>query len=120
MDISWHGHACFRIRSKEGIVICDPLSGHSGFQLGKVSANIVTISHEDPFHAGTSSIGGEPTIFDGPGEYAASSIPVIGIRTYRDKQKGAALGKNTVFIVTVEDMNFAHLGGLGHVPNAEQ
>jgi len=120
MDISWHGHACFRIRGKEGTVVCDPLSGHSGFQIGKVTANIVTISHQDPFHAGTSAVGGDPTVFDGPGEYEASGIPVIGIRSYRDKQKGAVLGKNTIFIVTVEEVNVAHLGGLGHTPTADQ
>lgn len=120
MDITWYGHACFRLRGKEGIVVCDPLNGHSGFQTGKVTANIVTISHDDPFHAGIESVGGSPTIFDGPGEYEASNIPVLGIRSYRDKQKGAVLGKNTMFLITIEDVNIAHLGGLGHTPTTEQ
>ncbi|NIO70767.1 MAG: hypothetical protein GTN71_17470 [Anaerolineae bacterium] len=45
MEITWYGHACFRLRDKGAIVITDPHDPSVGYSLPKVRADIVTVSH---------------------------------------------------------------------------
>jgi L-ascorbate metabolism protein UlaG (beta-lactamase superfamily) len=51
---------------------------------------------------------------DGPGEYEVGGVMIAGVRTYHDKQKGAELGANTVYVIHMDDVVFCHLGDLGH------
>ncbi|GIW07585.1 MAG: Zn-dependent hydrolase [Dehalococcoidia bacterium] len=120
MELTWLGHACFRLRSREATIVTDPYEAGSGYPTLKLTANIVTVSHADPRHSAAAAIGGSPRVIDRPGEYEIAGVPIIGVRTYRDREKGATLGKNVSFVFTVEDMQIGHLGNLGHVPNAEQ
>ncbi|HYX48869.1 MAG TPA: MBL fold metallo-hydrolase, partial [Ktedonobacteraceae bacterium] len=50
MEISWLGHSCFQLRGKNVTLITDPFSPQLGHSLGKISAPIVTISHNHPGH----------------------------------------------------------------------
>jgi L-ascorbate metabolism protein UlaG (beta-lactamase superfamily) len=43
-----------------------------------------------------------------------------GVPTYHDGHKGAERGKNTAFIVEMDNIRLCHLGDLGHVPSADQ
>ncbi|MCS7003078.1 MAG: MBL fold metallo-hydrolase, partial [Dehalococcoidia bacterium] len=119
MEITWLGHACFRLRGKEGVVITDPYDSSAGYPPLKVTATIVTVSHDDPKHNHTAAVGGSPTIVDRPGEYEIATIPIVGVRTYRDKTKGATLGKNVSYLFEIEDVTIVHLGAIGHVPTAD-
>jgi L-ascorbate metabolism protein UlaG (beta-lactamase superfamily) len=56
----------------------------------------------------------------GPGEYEIAGVPITGIRTYHDGERGAQRGTNTVFVLEIESMRLCHLGDLGHVPTPEQ
>lgn len=115
MDLTWLGHACFRMRGKEGIVLTDPPDPKSGHAIPKTEAHLVTISHDHPGHSSLRSVGGEPVVLTGPGEYEVQEILVTGIATFHDEEKGAARGKNTVFAIRVDDLVVCHLGDLGHV-----
>jgi L-ascorbate metabolism protein UlaG (beta-lactamase superfamily) len=42
------------------------------------------------------------------------------VHTFHDNEKGAQRGKNTVFVIDVDDVMICHLGDLGHVLTAEQ
>ena len=120
MDLTWLGHACFRLRGREGIVLTDPPDPKSGSAIPKTGADLVTISHDDPRHASLKSVGGEPVVLRGPGEYEVKEILVTGIRTYRDDEQGAKRGRNTVFTIRLDDLVICHLGGLGHtLPTAD-
>jgi L-ascorbate metabolism protein UlaG (beta-lactamase superfamily) len=44
----------------------------------------------------------------------------VGVHTFHDNEKGAQRGKNTVFVIDVDDVMICHLGDLGHVLTAEQ
>src|SRR2546423_358512 len=46
MDLTWLGHACFRMRGREGVVLADPPDPRSGHAISKTEAAIVTIFHE--------------------------------------------------------------------------
>ncbi len=115
MDLTWLGHACFRMRGKEGVVLTDPPDPKSGHAIPKTEADLVTISHDHSGHSSLRSVGGEPVVLTGPGEYEVQEILVTGIATFHDERMGAERGKNTVFAVRVDDLVVCHLGDLGHV-----
>lgn len=115
MDLTWLGHACFRMRGKEGIVLTDPPDPKSGHAIPKTEAHLVTMSHGHAGHSSLRSVGGEPVVLAGPGEYEVQEILVTGIGTFHDDEKGAARGKNTVFVIRIDDLVVCHLGDLGHV-----
>jgi L-ascorbate metabolism protein UlaG (beta-lactamase superfamily) len=114
MDLTWLGHACFRIRGREGIVLTDPPDPKSGHAIPKTEAHLVTMSHDHPGHSSMKSVGGEPVVLSGPGEYEVQEILVTGIGTFHDDEKGAQRGTNTVFAIRMDDLTVCHLGDLGH------
>jgi L-ascorbate metabolism protein UlaG (beta-lactamase superfamily) len=120
MEITWLGHSCFKLKSKQVTVITDPFSPNTGYSLGKTSAQIVTVSHSDPGHSYVEGVTGEPKVIRGPGEYEISDVIILGMNTYHDDEHGAVRRKNTVFLIDVDDVMICHLGDLGHVLTAEQ
>jgi L-ascorbate metabolism protein UlaG (beta-lactamase superfamily) len=116
-DIQYLGHSCFRLRGRDGIVLCDPFDRSVGFDIGKPTAHIVTISHQHADHANLAAV--KPMrekvfAIEGPGEYEVGGVMIAGIRTYHDKSKGAELGFNTAYVFHMDDVAFCHLGDLGH------
>ena len=120
MDIFWHGRSCFRLRVRGVSVVTDPYGAETDWPPLRVSANIVTISHEHPHHCQTKGIRGGPKVVCGPGEYEIKDVFIIGIRTYHDSQKGAKCGKNTSYLLEFDDLRVCHLGDIGHMPTQEQ
>ncbi len=120
MEITWLGHSCFRLKGKQVTVITDPFSPATGYSLGKASAQIVTISHSHPGHAYIEGISGEPKMIKGPGEYEIADVITLGISTYHDAERGALRGRNTAYLIDVDDVMVCHLGDLGHVLSSEQ
>lgn len=122
-DIQYLGHACFRLRGREGIVLCDPYHASVGFEVGKPTAHIVTVSHHHPGHdnvAAVRPLRDRLMVIDGPGEYEIRGIMITGIRTYHDHRNGAERGFNTVYVIRIDDVTFCHLGDLGHDLSQQQ
>jgi L-ascorbate metabolism protein UlaG (beta-lactamase superfamily) len=115
MDLTWLGHACFRMRGKEGIVLTDPPDPRSGHAIPRTEAHLVTISHGHDGHSSLKSVGGEPVILSGPGEYEVREILVTGVGSFHDDEGGKERGRNTVFAIRLDDLVICHLGDLGHV-----
>jgi L-ascorbate metabolism protein UlaG (beta-lactamase superfamily) len=113
MELSWLGHSCFRLRGKEATLITDPPSPATGYTLGRISADIVTLSHDHPGHSYVKGVGGEPHIVSGPGEYEIEQVLITGVRTYHDRERGKQLGRNTAYLITMDDVHICHLGDLG-------
>ncbi len=120
MDVTWLGHSCFRIKGSQGIVITDPYSPGLGYSLGKPTAHIVTVSHQHSGHSYTQGIGGEPRLVTRPGEYEIGDVLIIGIATFHDGERGQKRGRNTVYLIEMDEVSVCHLGDLGHVLTAEQ
>jgi len=118
VDLTWLGHACFRLRGREGVVVTDPPDPKSGHAIPKTEAHLVTMSHDHPGHASLRSVGGEPVVLTGPGEYEVQEILVTGIPSFHDEKKGAERGRNTVFAIRLDDLVVCHLGDLGHALSA--
>jgi L-ascorbate metabolism protein UlaG (beta-lactamase superfamily) len=115
VDITWLGLACFRIRSSQAVIITDPFPPDSGYNLGKQTADIVTVSHQHPSHSYVEGVSGPPRVVKGPGEYEISGVLILGLNAYHDAVKGQSRGKNTVYLMEVDGMTICHLGDIGHV-----
>lgn len=119
-EITWLGHACFRIRGREAVVLTDPFQPDSGYELPNITADIVTVSHQHRHHAALESLPPGFRAITGPGEYEIKDVFITGVATYHDNERGSSLGKNTVYLVEIEDLIICHLGDLGHVLTEEQ
>lgn len=120
MDLVWHGHSCFRLRGREAVVVTDPYDGSLGYPGLRLAADIVTLSHQDPHHSHLPAVGGEPRVVDGPGEYEVAATFVNGVGTFRDDARGKKLGRNTAYVIHLDDLAICHLGDLGHLLTSAQ
>lgn len=120
MIITYHGHACFKIKGGNGTLVTDPYQPYVGFELPSLTADIITVSHDNPAHNNHRALGGtarrrNPFLIDTPGEYEVLGISVFGVKSYQDDQAGVLRGANNIFTVLMDGLRVCHLGGLGHV-----
>jgi len=114
MELTWLGHSCFRLRGKEATLLTDPPSPATGYSLARsTTADIVTISHDHAGHNYVKGVAGEPRVVAGPGEYEIEQVLITGVRTYHDRERGKLLGRNTAYLITMDDVHICHLGDLG-------
>src|ERR1700732_581846 len=126
MDISWLGHACFQLRGKHVTLLTDPFSPQPGVSqtelspLSKINTPIVTVSHQHPGHNNVAALSGYPRVVQGPGEYEISDVLITGVASYHDDKHGKEHGRNTIYIIHIDDIVICHLGDLGHTLHEEQ
>lgn len=113
MDISYLGHASFRIKGKNAVIVTDPYDPSIGLKFPKVEADIVSVSHGHFDHAALNQIQGEPFVVEGPGEYEIKAVEIVGVASFHDNKNGAERGKNTIYNFKVDKVNIAHLGDFG-------
>jgi L-ascorbate metabolism protein UlaG (beta-lactamase superfamily) len=116
MEITWYGLSCFRL-AERGVatVITDPYDANStGYRQLKLSANIVTISHNSPGHSCLEAVQGDPYVITGPGEYEVGKVFITGIQT--GGQKGPDDARNTLYVFDYNSITVAHLGDVNRVP----
>jgi L-ascorbate metabolism protein UlaG (beta-lactamase superfamily) len=65
-------------------------------------------------------VGGNPHIVRGPGEYEISDVLITGVASYHDNKRGQELGRNTIYVIHMDDLIICHLGDLGHTLQEEQ
>lgn len=120
MEITWYGHACFRLRAPEATVVTDPFTKELGYNLPTVRTDIVTVSHDHANHSYVKGVKGRFKVVQGPGEYEINGVFIYGIPTFHDGRRGRDRGKNTVYLFEFEDLTVCHLGDLGHMPTQTQ
>jgi len=101
-------------------VVTDPYGPSTGLKLPRLTATVVTVSHEHEDHNNVEAVKGSPFVISGPGEYEVEGIFVIGVATWHDDKGGRELGRNTAYLIEFEDLTICHLGDLGHVLSQEQ
>jgi len=133
MELTWYGRTCVRLRGRDAVVVADPYQAVVGPTGRGITGEIITFSHPDdrklPKAKGRLSRDGttvlpssldEAFVLDGPGEYEVRDVLVTGVRTYRDDAKGAEHGKQTAFVVELDQMHTIHLGEIGHLLTEEK
>lgn len=116
MEITFLGHAAFRMKGKTATVVTDPYAPNEvGLKFPKhMTADIVTVSHDHPDHNAIHEIEGAAYVVNGPGEYEIKGVAIIGLSTFHDEEKGAKRGKNTMYRIEMDGLSIVHLGDLGH------
>ena len=119
MRIRWHGHACFEVGN--GVtVVTDPHDGKAiGIRKPDVSADIVLVSHDHFDHNCARIVKGEAKKIDFLGETTEKGVKIFGTNTYHDEVKGDKRGPNIVYKFIINNVNFCHLGDLGHILDDE-
>jgi L-ascorbate metabolism protein UlaG (beta-lactamase superfamily) len=133
MEITWYGGSCVRLKGREGVVAADPFRSIAGPTGRGLTADIVSFGHPDESVASgrgakaeagvTSRRLGVPVptslekavILDSPGEYEVHDVMIIGVRTFRDSEKGAARGMSTAFVYELDGLYAAHVGDVGQL-----
>ena len=113
MEITWLGHASFRLTAEDYSIVLDPYTGVPGYRPLHVAADAVYCSHEHGDHGWTDAVeltdSGKPSPFN-----------VIKLATWHDDAEGAERGPNTVHIFECGNLRVAHFGDIGHLPNQLQ
>jgi len=123
VHITLLGHNCFRLSGRDVTLVTDPFAPAEGsLRVGneRVAADILTVSHDNPGYNAVEAVGGEPRAVTGPGEYEIKGVLITGVATFRDAEHGKARGRNTVYLIELDDLRVCHLGNLGHVLETEQ
>lgn len=117
MDLTWYGHACFRLRGKRAAVVTDPFpSTLTPGRSPRLEADVVTMSHPSPNHSAADDVGGNPYHVKGPGEYEVQDVTVLGLDSRQATPAGSAARDaphNTIYLIELDDVRICHLGDLG-------
>jgi len=115
VKITWLGQSSFLLEDSKGrTLLTDPFDATLGYKIYEGSPDIVTISHQHFDHNYTEKLKGNYKIIDKIGIYNSYDIPIKGIPSYHDKNKGAKRGDNIIFTFRMDDYTLCHLGDLGH------
>ena len=127
MEITWYGHSCFRLRERDATVVTDPFDKTLGYDVPRVRADIVTVSHDHPHHNCVNAVKGDLKVVESPGEYEINSVFITGIATYpsRRRRKGEKDNdngneRNVIFVFEIDGLTVCHLGDLAQVPTQTQ
>ncbi len=126
MEITWHGHSCFRIIERGmAAVVTDPYDDSIGYPALRLKADIVTVSHAAPGHNNLDAVKGVQKTITGPGEYEIGGVFITGIATSsrgngEKKKKGDEAKRNTLYLFDFDGLTVCHLGDLDHVPTQSQ
>ena len=120
MEIIWYGHSCFRITERGmAAVVTDPYDPEVvGHDLGKLRADMVTISCDKPAHNYVKAVRGSALEITGPGEYEVGGVFVTGLLIDgKSKKKSQDELRNTIYVIEYNGLTIAHLGELNNVPS---
>jgi L-ascorbate metabolism protein UlaG (beta-lactamase superfamily) len=114
LDITWLGHAAFRVKSGTSSVLMDPFSKSLGLQIPPqhALASVVTVSSDAPHQSAVDAVAEDalPVVFRGPGEYEAAGVRLKAIRTSRHSAEPDEEATNIVFLLDTEGILVCHLG----------
>ncbi len=111
MDITWLGHACFRIRSDDLVVLTDPYPSSLGLKPETRPATVVTISNSHPNHSCWQGVAGGPKVFNSAGEYEYSGVNVRGVMTSLPPETPHEQ-RNVAYSIEMDGVNVCHLGDI--------
>lgn len=120
MELTWIGHACFRLRGRDLTIVTDPIPPRLGYGTGRLQADVVTISNPDPNHSSREVVGGSPRVLEGPGEYELGGILITGVATPRPADQSRTVPRNTAYLIELDEVTVCHLGDLAAPLTADQ
>lgn len=113
MKLTWLGHSCFKIESREGSAVLDPYApGYvPGLKLPEaLTADACFCSHDHGDHNCAAAV---KLTGNAPG------FSVSFLDCWHDEKQGALRGKNRITVIDTEGYRLVHMGDLGHEPEQE-
>jgi len=121
MELVWYGLSCFRMKERGlATVVTDPFDPALGLPALKLTADVVTVSHDAPGHSHFGAVKGERLRVTGPGEYEVGGVFITGISMAAKGQRKNGRVPNTLYVFEFEGLTVAHLGDLAYVPTQAQ
>ena len=113
MKIRYLGHSCFQLTESTGTsIVTDPF-GKIGFDLPRVSADVVTVSHAHYDHNNVDGVDGKLAVIEKEGNYDFGGVGISAISSYHDDEEGKLRGKNLIFKFRMDGLEICHLGDIG-------
>jgi L-ascorbate metabolism protein UlaG (beta-lactamase superfamily) len=121
MLIRWYGHSCFAITTAAGTrIVIDPFDGTIGYDIPRVEADVVLVTHDHYDHNYTDAMIGDPEIINTPVSRNFKDVSITTVSTFHDDLGGEKRGPNIVFVIEADGLRMCHLGDLGHVLTRNQ
>ena len=113
INLTWHGHACFELRSESGGIVFDPYEEDyiTGLKMPHLTADMVISSHKHRDHYAPNMLaltGNEP------------DITLHQQPCFHDEVQGKKRGENLISVVEIEGKRICHMGDIGHLLSEEQ
>ena len=113
MKIRYLGHSCFQLTESTGTSIVTDPYGDVGFDLPRVNADVVTVSHSHYDHNNVDAVGGKPIVLNKEGNYEIGGVHITAIKCFHDDENGAKRGENLIFKFRMDGIEVCHLGDMG-------
>ncbi len=118
MEITWHGHGCFRITERgQTSVVTDPCQPRAGASERKLKADLVTVSHDEAGRDVAHLIRGHHYVVMGAGEYEVGNLFVTGIPMHVYNEEQGRVRDNVAYLFEYPNhLTVLHLGNLWQAP----
>jgi L-ascorbate metabolism protein UlaG (beta-lactamase superfamily) len=118
LDIAWHGFSCFRITERgHTSVVTDPYHGQERGAKFRLSADLVTVSHDRTKHC-VDEVREQKYVIAGPGEYEVGELFITGIALHHHDAEADKLRENVAYHFEYpNDLSVLHLGALKALPD---
>jgi len=116
MIITYQGVEFFKVQFGDTTLAFNPISKESKFKSSRFFADIALVSINHPDMNGSENLsynGKEPFVITGPGEYEVKDIFIKGFGS--KSNYGGKERINTIYSVTLENMNLCFLGALSDI-----
>lgn len=113
INITWLGHACFKVEHGGYAIVLDPYTGVKGYDDFQTTANAVLCSHGHGDHSHTQAV-----VLENRG--VPSPFTVTQIACFHDDAGGSLRGDNIIHVLEAGGLRIAHMGDLGHMLSTEQ
>ena len=121
MKIKYFGHACFALTCENGcVLVTDPFDESVTFAPCDIRCDGALVSHDHFDHNHTASLQGSFVTVKEPGAYEIGGAKITAVPSFHDDRGGALRGRNLIFRIEADGLSIAHLGDLGHMPDAAQ
>ena len=121
LEITFLGHACFCLHSGGARLLTDPYSPQIGYAPVNETADVVTLSHENPkYHSCLDDVQTQTVIrgLEHLDETVESGPFRLGfIEVFENLPND---GPNAMTLIEVADLRVLHMGDCGHLPTPEQ
>lgn len=119
MKIEYLGHSSFKLTESTGTaVVCDPYTD-VGYEMERVQADAVTVSHGHFDHNFIKAVEGNPVVLDKECSYELTGVEIDAIKSFHDRQRGKLRGENLIFKFRMDGIDICHLGDLGEDCSSE-